>query len=101
MVVSFKSISKLAVDIDINVDDDDDDDDVELERFVVIREERYASAVFVNTLVIVPIKDIIPLFKAVALAFGTVLLLPVILDPVSVSLFGDRIVDNSLTTRLT
>ena len=99
MVVSFKSISTLAVDIDINVDDDDDD--VELERVVVIREERYASAVFVNTLVIVPIKEMIPLFNAVALAFGTVLLLPVILDPVSVLLFGDRIVDNSLTTRLT
>jgi hypothetical protein len=100
--VSFKSISRLAVDIVINVDDDDDDDDddVELER-VINREERYASAVFVNTLVIVPIKEMIPLFNAVALAFGTVLLLLVLLVPESVLLFGDRIVDNSLTTRLT
>ena len=99
--MSFKSISRLAVDIVINVDDDDDDDDVELERVVVIREERYASAVFVNTLVIVPIKEMIPLLNAVALAFGSVLLLLVLLVPESVLLFGDRIVDSSLTTRLT
>ena len=106
-------VSLASIDVvDVDELEDVEEDRVELKKLVFVEDkivprETYISAVVVKTFVMVPIKVMIPLLKAVAFAFETVLLVDVPLPPLPLSLpslpilLFDRIMERSSTIRFT